>query len=180
MNRLGCLVRGAALVTVLVGVGLFLRYQTADISDVVRATHCADRLESLHAQLVKYGQSHEEFPLLDNAQIDIQAILNANGVSDFARFLCPDNPTFDCYVFREGLRPSDISDVWNSDTMMVIAADRPGNHVQRARHSDPNKQSIQLLHTNNCGVTTRTTTTLEAMKLVEMVRLGQDIFDYTK
>lgn len=177
VKRYGC------ISAILLSLGIFaaaiwlIGSQVADIRDEVDAIRCAAHMRALHEQLVIFSESHDKLPVNADGQLDLEKILETNGVSDPSQYLCPSNPQFDCFIFREGLKPSDVSDKWNADIMMTIATDRPGNHVHSDRDGDPRIQSMQILSTNNCVVTTRYVTCDEAKKLAESVRKGRPVYD---
>ena len=117
------------LLLAMVLVGLQFLPEMADITEAVKVMQCQNQLESVFSHLVEYGKSHDRFPMTPDGDLDLRAVYDALQVPEPERTLCPNNNNFDCYVFRKGLKPSDLNPAWQSDVpWTIIAMDKKSNH----------------------------------------------------
>ena len=90
---------------------------------------CRQNLESVFFHLVEYGKSHDQFPTSSDGDLDLRAIYDALQLQESKRTLCPKNNHPDCYIFRKGLKTSDLIPEWQTDVpWTIIAMDQKLNH----------------------------------------------------
>jgi len=128
LNRITLLISATAVIGLLF-IGFMLLPDTADVTDVINASNCRQNLENVFERLVRYAKTHAEFPTDQDGSLDLQKIHDALEIATDEQCLCTTNPTFDCYVFRHGLRPEDLIEEWQTEIpWSIIAMDAIGNH----------------------------------------------------
>ena len=96
----------------------------AETKNVVNGLKCQENLENLFGLLVSYGNTHEQFPLDDAGQLKLDMVSQDATTQEVK---CPKNRVTSCYLFRKGIRPTDLDPERTGDPT-IIAMDVANNH----------------------------------------------------
>lgn len=105
--------------------------ETKNVMDGLKCQNC---LEDLFTALELFGETHKQFPLDEDGQIQLD-LLSA----DTNKVTCPRNRDTDCYLFRSGLQPKDLDPERTGDPT-IIAMDVANNHPV-----EDGKERVQVL-----------------------------------